>query len=101
MHFLLFYDLATDYLARRPEFRQEHLRLAWQAHEKGELLLGGALADPVDCAMLLFRGDSPAAAEHFAAHDPYVLHGLVTRWTVRPWSTVVGIDAAAPVHPEP
>ncbi len=30
MHYLLIYDLAPDYLARRPEFRAEHLTLAWK-----------------------------------------------------------------------
>jgi hypothetical protein len=43
-----------------------------------------------DGAVLLFRGDSPTAAEAFAAADPYVTNGLVTRWRVRAWTTVVG-----------
>jgi uncharacterized protein YciI len=101
MHFLLFYDTAPDYLARRGEHRGDHLALAWAAHERGELVLGGALADPVDGALLLFRGDSPAVAERFAEADPYVRNGLVTRWHVRPWTTVVGETAATPVRPGP
>jgi uncharacterized protein YciI len=28
--------------------------------------------------------------ERFAEQDPYVVHGLVTAWTVRPWNVVVG-----------
>ena len=100
MHYLLIYDLAADYLERRPEFRQQHLALAWGAHERGELILGGALADPVDEAVLLFEGDSPQVAERFAAADPYVQRGLVTRWRVRPWTTVVGKTASSPVKPE-
>jgi uncharacterized protein YciI len=99
MHYLLFYDVVPDYAERRGEFREEHLTLAWQAHARGELLLGGALAEPSDGALLLFRGDSPSVAERFAASDPYVKNGLVTRWRVRPWFTVVGEDAAAPVRP--
>jgi uncharacterized protein YciI len=93
VHFLLMYDVADDYLQRRGTYRQEHLRLAREAVERGELVLGGALAGPADGAVLLFRGDSPAAAEAFAAADPYVLNGLVTRWRVREWTTVVGRDA--------
>ena len=93
------YDLSADYLERRGEFRDEHLSLAWEAQARGELALGGALADPVDASLLLFRGDSPAAAEAFVAADPYVKHGLVTKWRVRPWLTVVGEDAASPIHP--
>lgn len=98
MHYLLIYDTAPDYLERRQAHRAEHLALAWKAHERGELLLGGALAEPIDGAVLLFEGDSPAAAEAFAAADPYVKHGLVTRWRVRPWTTVVGEGAATPVR---
>ncbi len=96
-HYLLIYDLAPDYLERRVEFRTAHLRLAWAASAHGDLVLAGALADPADQAVLLFKGESPAAAEAFVAADPYVLHGLVTRWRVRPWTTVIGAGAASPV----
>jgi len=99
MHYLLFYEAAPDYPERRGEFRAEHLTLAWQAVDRGELLLGGALADPVDGSVLLFQGESPDVAERFARTDPYVTHGLVTRWRVRPWTTVVGAGATAPLKP--
>ncbi|MFL9999926.1 YciI-like protein [Paraburkholderia dipogonis] len=98
MHYLLMYDLVSDYLERRAAYRDEHLRLAWAATERGELLLAGALAEPTDTAMLLFQGDSAAAAEAFAKADPYVFAGLVTRWRVRQWTTVVGEGAANPVR---
>ena len=100
MHYLLIYELTDDYLARRGEFRELHLKTAWQAHERGELVLGGALNDPVDKAVLLFKGDSPHAAEAFAQADPYVVNGLIKRWSVRPWTTVVGKDASTPVRPK-
>ena len=99
MHYLLMYELAPDYLERRPQFRGAHLTLAWAASDRGELVLGGAVGDPVDTAILMFQGDSPAVAERFAAADPYVKNGLVRRWRVRPWTTVVGPTAAAPVRP--
>lgn len=94
MHYLLIYDVVPDYVERRAPLRAEHLALGRAAAERGELVLGGAFADPVDGAVLLFQGDSPAAAEAFAAADPYVRHGLVTRWRVRKWSTVIGDGAA-------
>ena len=99
MHFLLTYDLSADYLERRGEFRNEHLALAWQAQERGELFLAGACAEPADMAMLIFQGDSPDAAERFAKADPYVIHGLVTRYRVKQWNTVIGKDASNPVRP--
>jgi hypothetical protein len=100
MHYLLLYDFAPDYLERRPAFRADHLRLAWDAHARGELVLGGALADPPDGAVLLFDADSPDVARRFAETDPYVTNGLVTRWQVRPWTTVAGTLASTPVRPE-
>jgi uncharacterized protein YciI len=98
MHYLLIYDLVPDYLERRGAYRETHLKLAWAAAERGELELAGALTEPVDTAVLLFEGDSPAAAEAFARADPYVLAGLAASWRVRQWITVVGEGAANPVH---
>jgi uncharacterized protein YciI len=98
-HFLLMYDVAPDYMERRAQFRALHLDKAWAAADRGELLLGGALADPPDGAVLLFQGTDRRVAEQFAETDPYVLNGLVARWTVREWTTVAGPGAATPVRP--
>lgn len=99
MHYLLFYEVSEDYVSRRAEFRDAHLKMGWKASACGELVLGGLLQDPPDCALLLFRGDSPEVAEKFAKADPYVLNGLVKRWYVRAWTTVVGDLAASPKRP--
>ena len=96
MFWALLYDLVDDYLERRAPLRQMHLALAREAHERGELVLGGALADPVDRAVLVFTGDEATVAENFARNDPYVEAGLVTAWTVRRWNVVVGAGAAPP-----
>jgi uncharacterized protein YciI len=93
MHYLLFYEAGADYEERRKPFRAAHLEHARAAATHGELVLGGAFANPIDGAVLLFRGDSPAAAEQFATSDPYVLNGLVKKWYVREWTTVVGDGA--------
>lgn len=98
MHYLLFYETAPDYLERRSEFRARHLAHAWLAADRGELLLGGALAEPVDGAILLFQCDDPSIIEEFARNDPYVHAGIVTGWKIRPWATVVGEHAATPIR---
>lgn len=98
MHYLLFYDYSPDYLERRGQFRGEHLKLAWAAAERGELVLGGVLADPVDTGVLMFAGDSPDVVERFVAADPYMVNGLVVSYPVRRWDTVVGELAANPVR---
>ena len=98
MHYLLFYDYAADYLERRGALRGEHLALAWAAQERGELVLAGVLADPIDAAVFFFSSDSAEVVERFVAADPYVRDGLVVSWRVRHWDTVVGEGAANPVR---
>lgn len=100
MHYLLFYDAVDGYEEKRKPFRSMHLEHAWRAYERGDLVLAGAVANPIDGAILLFQGSTPEVAEEFARKDPYVLNGLVSAWRVREWTTVVGDDAATPVSPE-
>ena len=100
MHYLLFYEAADDYETRRSQFRRQHLAKAWESHARGELILGGAFANPADGAVLLFSADSPRVAEAFAESDPYVLNGLVKHWYVREWTTVAGSGAAVPIRPD-
>ena len=99
IHYLLLYDLVPDYVTRRVPLRRAHLEHAQRAVDAGTLVLGGALANPADQAVLMFCCASPAVAEAFAKADPYVLNGLVSSWRVREWTTVVGRDAASPVVP--
>ena len=94
-HYLLFYDVVEDYVTRRAPLRAAHLGHAQTFVERGELILGGALSQPVDAAVLLFQGDSAAVAERFAESDPYVKEGIVRRWWVREWTTVVGTGVAS------
>lgn len=98
MHYLLSYQLADNYLERRAEFRTAHLALAWQAAEQGDLILGGAVGEPVESALLLFKVDDIRKVEHFAKTDPYVLNGLVISYRILPWHTVAGAQASTPVR---
>jgi uncharacterized protein YciI len=96
-HYILSYEVADDYLERRGQFRAEHLALASAATERGELRLGGALAEPVDGAVLVFRAEDDRPARSFAEADPYVRNGLVMSWRVREWTVVVGADYEGPI----
>ena len=89
-YYALIYEAADDYVARRPDFREQHLRLANAARERGELVLAGAFADPVNRALIVFHVDDKSKVEKFARKDPYVVNGLVKKWEVRPWNVVVG-----------
>jgi len=90
MHYLLFYSFVEDILERRAAHRDEHLRLARESQSRGELVLAGALAEPADGAVLVFRAADRSIVERFAEQDPYVVNGLVTHWRVRPWTVAIG-----------
>jgi uncharacterized protein YciI len=97
MHYLLFYDVVDDYITRRVPLRSAHLAYAQPFVQRGELILGGALAEPPDAAILLFQAESPGVIEVFARGDPYVRDGIVRSWWIREWTTVVGPLASQPV----
>ncbi|MBS9525994.1 YciI family protein [Litoribacter ruber] len=88
-HYILFYTTIENYVEKRTPFREEHLRLADDARQRGDLLMAGALENPADGAILVFRAQSPEVAEDFAKNDPYVKNGLITKWFVRKWNVVV------------
>ncbi|MGH9106275.1 MAG: YciI-like protein [Acidimicrobiales bacterium] len=90
MYYLLQYDVVDDYTERRAPHREEHLELAREAHGRGELVLAGAFASPADGAALVFKAHDISVVERFAANDPYVKAGVVTRWKAREWAVVVG-----------
>ena len=92
MYYVLLYDVVDDYVERRAPLREAHLALAREAHARGELLMAGAFADPVDGAALVFATEDRSVPERFAENDPYVREGLVRAWRVRTWNVVIGGD---------
>ncbi len=89
-YYILKYYLADDYLERRSNYRAEHLKLAGELHQKGELIIGGALTDPTDEALLVFNVDDKSLIEGFISKDPYIKNGLVLKWEIREWTVVIG-----------
>lgn len=100
MHYLLTYDLSDDYLERRGEFRNEHLKLGWEAHQRGELVIAGAFSDPADASALFFSCENTEPIERFVKADPYYIHGLVKGYRIRQWNTAIGEGAFTPIKPE-
>src|SRR6266481_2529729 len=94
-YYALFYEVVDDFPNRRTPFRQEHLRLANEARARGDIIFAGALAEPADRALIVFRAADKSNAEAFARKDPYVVNGLVKKWEVRPWNVVVGNEPPA------
>jgi uncharacterized protein len=88
-YFILAYEVVDGYEKKRMPHRATHLRLAGEYRRRGEFIMGGAVGDPPDRAVLVFHGDR-SVAESFAARDPYVQAGLVRRWEVQPWAVIPG-----------
>jgi uncharacterized protein YciI len=91
-YYALIYHVTEDYITRRGQFREEHLRLANELAQRGDLVLGGALSDPYDTALLIFRVPDPSVIEQFVHNDPYHKNGLVMSWEIREWNVVVGSE---------
>lgn len=90
MHSLLFYDYVADIVERRAPFRESHLALIRELHDRGVLLMAGAFTEPLDGAVFIFATDDHSIVEDFVARDPYAREGLVTAWRVRRWNVAVG-----------
>ncbi len=52
--------------------------------------MAGALTEPVDGAVFVFKVEDRSTVEGFVAADPYVSAGLVPAWRIRPWTVVFG-----------
>jgi len=90
MYYILFYKTVDDYIEKRVPYRDEHLALVQDFYEKGHMVMAGALAEPANGAVLIFKGQDTSAAESFVEKDPYVKNGLISHWEIRPWTVVVG-----------
>ena len=88
MKYVLQYEAAPDFRSKVPQHLEAH-RAAWRTfHADGRLLMIGPFTDePAGGAMGVFA--SRAAAEEFVRSDPFVVHGIVARWTIREWNEVL------------
>ena len=99
MEFLLFYEKVPDYAERQIPWQTAHREHVEAAATQGDLLLAGSMENPTDgSALLVFRTETPAPAEAFARTDPYVIHGVISRWWIRPWDVVAGTLARVSVE---
>ena len=90
-YFVLTYEVVDDFVNKRTPFRPAHLQEVRDAHQRGDLVMAGALGEPAE-ALLVFRVSDKSVVEKFATNDPYVTSGIVKTWKVRPWTVVVGQD---------
>lgn len=92
------YKYVPDILTLREPYRAAHLAHAAKAVEDGKLMFIGPLgdatgavpSDPVDGALFIFDKCTRDEVSEYARADPYHDGKLITEWTVRQWSVVMG-----------
>ncbi|KAK9815872.1 hypothetical protein WJX72_011037 [[Myrmecia] bisecta] len=87
---ILHYEYVSDILEKRGPHREAHLAAARKQAESGKIFLAGAVADPVDSAIFVWKDATKDEIAAFVKDDPYVKAGLVPKWSIRPYMVVVG-----------
>jgi uncharacterized protein YciI len=87
MKAVMFYEVAPDGLAKASAHIAAHRARLDAFHARGALLMAGPYANPAEGALGVFT--SRSEAEAFIQGDPFVLHGVVAKWSVREWNEVL------------
>ena len=86
MKYVLFYEAADDFRSKVPAHFEAHRALWAEYGSAGSLLMIGPFNDAAGSAAAMAIFTTRDAAERFAKADPFVVHGLVARFTIREWN---------------
>ena len=89
-YLLLTLDYVEDILEKRDPYRAEHIAGAKAQEAAGKCVLAGALQNPTDKGVFVFKDCDEAYVKNFVESDAYYKAGLVPSYTIRPWMIVVG-----------
>ncbi|MGR4064475.1 MAG: YciI family protein [Vulcanimicrobiaceae bacterium] len=84
MKYVLFYEAAPGIREKAPLHFAAHMARWQEFRTRGTLLMIGPFAIPEEGALAIFA--TREAALEFAAGDPFVLEGIVSKWYVRDWN---------------
>ena len=86
--YVLFYESADDVRSKAPLFFRAHVARWKEFQNEGTLLMIGTFANAQEeGSMAIFT--TRDAAEAFAKSDPFVLNGVVRRWSIREWNEAI------------
>ncbi len=86
--YVLFYESADDVRTKAPQFFPAHVARWKEFQNQGTLLMIGTFAKAQEeGSMAIFT--TREAAEAFAKNDPFVLNGVVRRWSIREWNEAI------------
>ena len=87
MKVLMFYEVAAEGLSKAQENFVAHRARMDEFHARGVLLMAGPYGVPPVGALGVFT--SREAAEEFIKGDPFVLNGVVGRYSLHDWNEVL------------
>ena len=89
-YLLLTLEYVEDMVEKRGPHREEHLAGARKGFDEGKIVMAGALMDPVDAGVFVFKNCEREEVEAFVEADAYYKAGLIPGYSIRPWMVVVG-----------
>ncbi len=88
--YVLQYEYVENALEKRAPYREDHLAVFGKQVQNGNVVIGGAINHPPTGALTVFRNLTPNDIEQFVQQDPYVINGIVTKYTIKPYIAVTG-----------
>jgi uncharacterized protein YciI len=88
--YVLQYDYVADVFEKRKPHREAHLAMISKQTKAGNVVLAGAVDNPPTGGLLIFRNLSQNDVEQLAKQDPYVINGVVKKYTIKPYMAVLG-----------
>ncbi|MFT3735169.1 MAG: YciI family protein [Rhodocyclaceae bacterium] len=89
MKTLMFYEMAADAMSKVQAHYADHVARLHEFKARGTLLMAGPYGMPPVGALGVFT--TREAAEEFAKDDPFVVHGIVGRYTLHDWNEVLAV----------
>ena len=90
MVYILTYEYVEDYLEKRKPHRKDHFDHVSPYIKSGNLLLGGATANPADKGIIIYKGLTKDQIQDIVKNDPYYKAGIIKHFSIREWTVVVG-----------
>ena len=76
-YLLLTLEYVDDMVEKRGPYREEHLAGARKGFDEGKIVMAGALMDPVDAGVFVFKNCEREEVEAFVEADAYYKAGLI------------------------
>jgi len=88
--YVLKYEYVENIAEKRTPYREAHTAYVTKQVNNGNIILAGTIDQPPTAALTILRNLTEKEIEQIAKQDPYVINGLVTKYSIKPFLAVVG-----------